>query len=212
METLQKETLRRGSVRALAGVVLLLGVVVVTVVAISASPPPPTWTRPGVARAALPEPDSLAIGDTVRFLIIVENPANPTPPDVVVDWYYVQATDVLSSILEIDTANTTILGYQGEEPVMQITDNTVEVTVDLLQPGDYFLFQIVCTLVPPVETGMVIVNQAAVEYEDSAGNPGAKIYSDPVTIPVYYYPLFLPIISRNPSVRFLPIILNDYKW
>ena len=80
---------------------------------------------------------------------------------------------------------------------MQITDNTVEVTVDLLQPGGYFLFQIVCTLVPPVETGMVIVNQAAVDYEDSEGSAGETIYSDPVMIPVDYYPLFLPIIIRR---------------
>ena len=198
MKTSKKVTLRRDSVRALAGVATVLVMVLATVVAISAEPPPPTWTRPSVAKFAIPEPDSLALGDTVSFFVTVENPANATLPDVVVDWYQVQATDVVSSALQIDPVSSDIVGYEGEEPVMQITDNTVVVTVDLLQPGDYFIFQIVCTVVGPLETGMVIVNQATVDYEDSEGTEGETIYSLPrVEIPVDYYPLFLPLIAND---------------
>jgi hypothetical protein len=197
MKSPKREAFRRDSVRALAGVALVLVMVLATFVAISAAQPPPTLTRPKVAKIAIPEPDSLALGDTVRFFIIVENPAKATPPEIVADWYQVQASDVVSSALEIDTVNSNIVGYQGEEPVMQITDNTVVVTVDLLQPGDYFIFQIVCTVVGPLETGMVIVNQAAVDYEDSEGKEQETIYSDPVEIPVDYYPVILPLIMRN---------------
>jgi hypothetical protein len=197
MKTVNRETLRCNSVRAILGVVLALGILLVTVVALSAAPPPPTWSRPSVAKVALPEPDSLALGDTVRFLVIVENPANPTLPDVAVDWYKVQATDVVSSALEIDTVNSGIVVYQGEEPVMQTTDNTVVVTVDMLQPGDYFIFQIVGTVVGPLETGMVIVNLATVDYEDSEGSAGETIRSDPVMIPVVYSSLFLPLIAND---------------
>jgi uncharacterized repeat protein (TIGR01451 family) len=197
MEILKKETLRRDSVRALTGVMLVLAIVLATVAEISAAPPPPTWTRPIVAKVAIPEPDSLALGDTVEYFITVANPGRATPPDVVVDWYQVQATDVVSSALQIDPVSSDIVGYQGEEPVMQITDNTVVVTVGLLQPGDFFVFQIVGTVVGPLETGMVIVNLATVDYEDSEGSAGETIYSDPVTIPVDYYPLFLPIVLNS---------------
>ena len=141
----------------------------------------------------------MALGDTVGFIIIVENQKHPNPPDIVVDWYQVQATDVVSSVLEIDTVSSGILGYQGEEPVMQITDNTVVVTVDLLRPGDYIVLRIVCTAVGPLQTGMVIVNQATMDYEDNEGNARETIYSDPVMIPVDYYRRFLPIVATSPS-------------
>jgi hypothetical protein len=197
MRTLGKNTLRRDSVRALAGVALVLAILLQTVVATTAEPPPATWTRPEVAKVAMPDVESLALGDKVGFSITVENPATATPPDILVDWYQVQATDVISSVLEIDTEDSGIVAYVGEEPLMEITDNTVEVTVDLLQPGDYFVFVIVCTVVGPLENGMVIVNQAAADYEDSEGNPGETVYSDPVTIPVDYYPVILQLIIRN---------------
>ena len=141
MKSPKREAFRRDSVRALSGVVLVPVMVLATAVAISAEPPP-TLIRPEIAKIAMPEPDSLALGDTVRFFIIVENPKNAPPDYDVVDWYQVQATDVVSSVLEIDTAKSNIVGYVGEEPVMEITDNTVVVTVDWMRPGDYFIFQI----------------------------------------------------------------------
>jgi hypothetical protein len=179
---------------SLAGIVLLLSLLLAMPMATAQ---PPTLTRPQVVKIAIPEPDSLTLGDTVSFVIIVENPANPTPPEVVVDWYQVEATDVVSSALEIDTDNSGITAFQGEEPVMQIADNTVVVAVDLLRPGDYCIFQIVCTVVGPLETGMVIVNQAIVDYEDSEGSEEETIYSDPLEIPVDYYPLFLPFVAKH---------------
>jgi hypothetical protein len=197
MRTLKEEVVKRGSVRVLVGAALVLAVVLATAVAISAALVPPTLIRPEVYKYAIPELDSLKLGDTVRFFIVVENPEIAPPGYSVVDWHQVRATDIVSSVLEIDTEDSGIVAYLGEEPLMEITDNTVEVTVDLLQPGDYFIFQFLCTVVGPLETGMDIVNRAAVDYEDSEGNQEETIYSDPVIIPVDYYPLVLSLIMRN---------------
>ena len=112
MKSLGNCLVRMITPNSLTGIALLL--VLIAAVPMAAALPPPTWTRPEVAKVAIPEPDSLALGDTVSFFIVVENPATAIPPDVDVDWYQVKATDVVSSVLEIDTDTSGVVLYQGD--------------------------------------------------------------------------------------------------
>jgi hypothetical protein len=175
------------------GTTLLL--VVMLVVVVSADDTEPTWRPPTITKFATKS--SLNLGETVKFLITVKNPADPLLPDypVVVTWYNVEASDIVAD--EFDILATSIPDWSGTEPTITVSDNTVTATATSMDPGDWFVLEIQCELVGPVDQGTFLINQAGVTYyEDEFGGSGITYNSDDVSIFVGYQ-VMLPIIMRN---------------
>lgn len=172
--------------------VILLGAAVTSVGDIE-----PSWAPPEIYKYATKP--ALWVGDTITFLITVRNPPDPPPGyGVVVTWYDVAVSDVVSDSLSI--IGYSIPDWQGQEPTITVTGNTVTATAAFMDPGDWFVLQIDCELVGPIDAGTYLTNRASVVYyEDEAGDVGIAYDSDEVLIFVGHR-LMLPLIMRNSSV------------
>ena len=151
---------------------------------------PPTVSYP-VINKILGGETLTGFGDDVEFTVTVWNELEPTPPLVPTTWYNVRATDVLSPGLAIDTVNVT-----GSYDDYNVVGNTVVVTATTLAPGEYFAFDIHCTVVAIPEPDGVFTNTAQLDFEYEDGQPEGPITSDPVTVTVLRR-TFLPVVVVN---------------
>jgi hypothetical protein len=187
------QTVHRKTVLAFVAITLVLAVMLGVVV--SADDTEPTWRPPTISKLATKP--SLLLGDTVKFLITVKNPADPDPPAYpeIVTWYGVAASDAVADAFDVSAYN--IPAWEGPKPTVSISGNTVTATASSMDPGDWFVLEITCELVGPVDSGIYLTNQASVVYyEDEAGGVGITYNSDEVSIFVGYR-VALPLVLRN---------------
>jgi hypothetical protein len=196
MRVSQKEAIQRNTVRALAaGTVLLLSVLAMVVV-ISADETEPTWNPPLISKDAVPQ--TISLGDHVTFYIVVENPEQPQPPyELVVPWFQVEATDAISTVFRVDDVG--IVAFKAPSPpIVSQALNTVKVTVSRMNPTDYFVLRIDCTLVGPVGDTASISNVAQISYYvDEEGRLGREYFYDSAVVKVRYYLVMLPVVLRS---------------
>ena len=170
-------------------VVVLLALLVVPGPAVL-STQPPTVSYPAINKILGGE-TVFGLTDQVEFTVTVWNELEPTLPLVPTTWYNVRATDVISPGLAIDTVNVT-----GSYDDYSVVGNTVVVTATTLAPGEYFAFDIHCTVVSIPEPDPVITNTAQLDFEYEDGQPEGPLTSDPVTITVLRR-TFLPVVVVN---------------
>jgi fimbrial isopeptide formation D2 family protein len=133
---------------------------------------PPTWIPPEIYKSA--NHSRLALDDTVRFTIVVQNPSEGNNNGT---WYHVRVVDNVDPALRIDAASTT-------RGTATVTGQQVVVNGGITLPaGDSFVITIDCTLIGPITPGQVLINTATLEYTDDEDNPQPPVDVDePVEI------------------------------
>ena len=129
-----------------------------------------------------------AVGDPVRFTIVVTNPPEEDDGET---WYELLVTDEIHPSLRIDDVTVAPVA-----DAVAVDDNTVEISVESLAPEASFAITIDCTLTGPVVPGQVIGNTATLAYEDEGGNPQpAEEVEEPPEILVVSR-VFFPVVLK----------------
>lgn len=152
---------------------------------------PPSVSYPAIYKTLGGE-TLFGLNDKVEFTVIVGNELDPSPPLQPQTWYNVRATDVLSPSLVIDTVEV-----RGSYDDYSVTGNTVVVTATTLAPGDWYAFDIHCTIASIPQPEPVITNTARLDFAYEGGEPEGSLISDPVVVTVLRRS-FLPIVLVNP--------------
>jgi hypothetical protein len=171
-------------------IVLLLVLLAAPVPAASPAEDPPLVSYPAIDKTLAGE-TVIGLSDQVEFTVVVGNELEPSPPLVPVTWYDVRATDVLGPGLTIDNVNVT-----GDYDDYDVLGNTVVVTATALEPGQYFAFDIQCTIVSFPQPDGIITNTARLDFEYEDGAPEGPLFSETVALTVRRRS-FLPVVLRN---------------
>jgi hypothetical protein len=172
--------------KSLAGIVLLL--VLLVAVPVAAAQVPPTLQPPGVVKFA--DRDLCCFDEPVLFTITVASPPGPPDGQNLATWYDVRVTDVIDPDFEIVNVEVT-----PPADDVNISGNTVVVTVNSLAPGEFFVVGITVRLRAGAEPGGVILNQATVQFKDEVGVEQEVSASDVVEVDVCDEVPFVPEAS-----------------
>jgi fimbrial isopeptide formation D2 family protein len=124
--------------------------------------------------------------EPVVFTIVVANPGGEN----LATWYDLRVTDVIDPAFEIVNVEET-----PPADDVNISGNTVVVTVNSLAPDEFFEVRITVRLTSAAELGGVILNQATLQYRDEAGAEQQLQASDVVDVNVCAEVPFVPEAS-----------------
>ena len=178
--------------QVLTGLALALAVMLALVVPTAGGPP--TLRPPEIFKSASEK--IMAVGEQVRFTIIVLNPDESNQAE----WRDVTVTDEVDPAFRIDSVSV-----DPQENDVRTDGNRVVVEYGSLEPGEGFEVVIRCTLVGPAQPGDVLVNRAKVTYKDEAGDPKDPIWSDPVEVKVVEGQPQPPTIVKKVSAECLDV-------
>jgi fimbrial isopeptide formation D2 family protein len=171
---------------SLAGVALLLALLVA--VPVAAAQVPGTSQPPTVVKFS--DRDLCCFDEPVVFTITVACPPGPPDGQNLATWYDVRVTDVIDPDFEIVNVEVT-----PPADDVNMSGNTVVVTVNSLAPGEFFMVRITVRLTAGADLGGVILNQATVQFKDEAGVEQEVQASDMVDVNVCDEVPFVPEAS-----------------